>query len=221
MPAASRASPRRRLKTILTLSAAGLAAALIALGCAAACRPSWYRPAAPDYARLDADQRALVDLVDRIGAGLNRSEAVEIIVEEAQVNRWIAAQRELALPEAWSLPEVRPVVRFGGEGRMQVAILVRRGMLSAVATAELELVVDPELILVRLSSAKLGLVPLPTGWLVEAARAVSGGRLADVEWRPSAVRLRNNFVWENGRCRYRVRALTCSTGRVQITLTPR
>ncbi len=217
-----RAANRWRLRCAAWLLAAAFSIALIGLGAALTCRPAAYRPAATDYSRLDSDQRDLVSLVDRIGAGLNRSQSVELRLTAEQVNRWIAARGELALPRGWSLPAgLRPCVEFRDDGRVWVGTLIQRGWLSAVLSAELAFEIEPEHVEVHVLSAKVGIVPLPAGWLIAAAGLAPDG--GSFEWHesPPLGRFRNDFLWENGRRRGRVAAIEVTAGNLRITLAPR
>ena len=101
------AGARRRWRGVLLAVGAGLTGALIAIGCALTCRPTWYEPASIDYARLKADKRELVGLADEIGAALNGRRSIDLELYEDQINRWITARAEIWPDSQTSLEPLR------------------------------------------------------------------------------------------------------------------
>lgn len=209
--------------------AAGLAvcAALPPLA-AATCRPSWYQPAAVDYARLSADRAELARLENRISAAVNAGQAVEIVLDERQVNRWIAARRELWLDAPPELPGVfgLQTAFLSGQG-VRVAAGVEHKGWRAVASGVLAVEVMEDELLLRIGTLRLGVLPAPGSLVrpaVEPALRSAVSRIAeyaDGDRAGGALRLINDFVWPNGKRRIRVASVVVEDGALRITLEPR
>lgn len=184
-------------------------------------RPAWYQPAAIDHARLPADRQALVGRLDEISAALNERRRVEFTLDAGQINRWLAARAEL-WPEAtadWG-PCDQPQIDFLPE-RIRVAALVRYAGLRTVASVVCRVRVDAQHVRVECESAHLGALPVPLGWLAARwpglADLTANGRVAreDQAWV-----LENDWVWSNGKRRYRIERLELDAGRAAVTLRP-
>jgi hypothetical protein len=222
----ARPRPRRRLWRIgLAAAALLVVGAFVGGGCAVTCRPSWYAPQAVDYARLPEDKRALVAIVDGIGGALQRPGPHAVDVAADQVNRWIVARHELS-PEEWldaelpDLPDAHvPVVSFVPGGRVRLAVLANAGGFGSVLSVIVRVQVAADELLLSIEGVRLGLLPVPRSWVMEAARRwgdePARQRLgADGTWR-----VPNDFVWPNGKRRYRITAFTTTDHGATIVLT--
>lgn len=221
-PAATARRGRRWLRG-LGLCAATVALGLVAMSCAAACRPSWYAPASVDYTRLPDDKQALVALVDGIGDALNASRPIEVRLEQTQVNRWIAARREIEM-DLSGLPLdllERPCVQFLPGNRVRLASWVGRESWRAVVTVELRLSLEGNDVLARCTALRLGALPLPRVWAGKAAAAAleSGAGSVRLE-RDGVVRIPGHGVWQNGKRPFRIVRLSIESGRAEVALVP-
>lgn len=229
---AARASPatapsphRRRARRRIAVLLAGLAlaAAVWAAG-AAACRPAWFQPVALDYSRLEADQLALNRIENQVSAALNQREPAVIELTDEQVNRWLAARRELWISDP--LPELerieRPFVSFLGADVLRVAALVRAGDFALVASADLGVSVRDETLRLECRRARLGALPIPTALLRRALDALAHGLPGTVSAAPAAAwEAPSGFVWPNGKRPARIRALSVRQGVLRIEISPR
>lgn len=217
---------RRRLSglrkaglTLAVLAAGGIACG----GFAAACRPRWYVPAAVDMRRLEGDKDALARLVDEISAALNGGRAIDFELTDAQLNRWVAARREVWPGEDWLElgPLELPLVRFE-EGAVRVAAVVRRGGWGCVVSCSARVSATHDELTARIESVAAGRLPIPraaaaAGLFRAAFRSAARERmLSDGESLP----LRNEFVWPNGKRRFRVQSMTFARGSVRVRLSP-
>lgn len=205
------------------LTAAGVfLAVLAALVGAAVRRPSWYAPPEVDHARLKTDKRDLVQLLDAIGEALNAGRGIDFELSEAQVNRWLAAG-----PEFW--PDLKletaalrsPQVAFRTGNRIRVGGLAASGSLQVVVSATAAVTVEPDSLLVSLTGAKVGALPLPRAavWrLLALPSGWSGQPQADPA--NDTLRWPNDWTWSNGKRRFRVRRLEVERGVVRVALEP-
>lgn len=206
-----------------TLAAAAAGVTLLAVASAAVtCRPSWYRPPAIDYARFDSDRAALSAVESSVSASLHGLRPAEIELHEEQVNRWLAARRELWIDCPWEEPPglEAPFVAFSPDG-IRVAVTVARGGLRAVASCRITLRVQPDGVYLRWAAARLGALPVPRGFLRTLADELLPG--SDALSRLAAegeTRLENDWPWPNGRIRVRATSVTLGEGVLRIRVEP-
>jgi hypothetical protein len=200
--------------------------ALIAGGCAVTCRPAWYAPQAVDYVRLPEDKRALVSTVDRISAELQGTAPVTVQVDDEQVNRWIAARHELS-PEEWldaKLPDLNglppPHVSFLAGDRVRIAVLTERGGFGTVVSAVIRVHVLGDEVAIELDAVRLGRLPVPRSWVTEALQGWERGSIREALAPDGTWRVPNDFVWPNGRRRFRLAAVRTSDNRLMLELDP-
>ncbi len=215
-----RGPSRLRWRVLLILAPAVALAGGVGLGLAATCRPTWYGPESIDRAQLHSDKQTLVSLLDGIGDALNNGRAASFQLPEAQVNRWITARAEMWPEAAIDLGEVqRPVVLFE-DGRIRVGAMVG-GEIRAVVGLSGHVDVTEDEVVLHLDGAWLGALPMPLGWLAdmlaESPLISAGVTLQDGGER---IAIRNDWVWPNGKRRYRLAKLRTSEGTVEVTLEP-
>lgn len=212
----------RWLRLIFALGVTLLSLGLLGLGCAISCRPSDYQPLTLDYARLDDDKRALSGVLERIGVELNRGRPVEFDLEESQINRWIAARRELPIdPGLLDVQGLqKPAVRLL-DGHVRLYGLTERSGWQSVVSLDVSLRIEDDAIQVTPARAAFGAAPLPA-FAMEAVRTTlaelltpEGGR-ADGE----GVAIPNHAVWENGRRPFRFERIEITPGKARIRLAP-
>lgn len=209
----------RRVAIALSL----LLIALLAVVAAAFWRPARYRPASIDFARLDDDQRALVNLLDHIGAELNAGRPVAFELSAEQINRWIAARGEIWPDASVPLdPLDRPVVWFTRGGWVGAAAEARWGGWRAIPSVQAAIECDGSCVRLRPMRVAVGAAPVPWSWLrpaVEPLLRGGGGRVrltAD-----GALEAPCDWVWPNGKRPMRIARIEVAGGRVRVELVPR
>lgn len=216
------AGARRRWRRVLLAVGAGLTGALIAIGCALTCRPTWYEPASIDYARLKADKRELVGLVDEIGAALNGRRSIDLEFHEDQINRWITARAEIWPDSQTSLePLRRPQITLLDGDRVRVAASVGWAGLEPIVSGTCRFELKDDQLTVICETVRVGVFPAPRGWVADLARRLPASsnvvRDADSD---AGFTFRNEWVWPNGKRRFRIRRLEVSAGHAVVTLEP-
>lgn len=210
---------RKRLRRVLIAAILGTSALLCVLLTLASARPGWYQPRSVDFATLAADKAALLDLENTISDALNAGRSVDIELRADQVNRWLAAAREIGAG-MWSPPaEIQqPAVRFR-DGTIDLAAVCTAGGVPAILGASGAVRIEGDTIVLSGAVGRVGRLPIPLAWVRalgaklpaagDAARSGSG----DLVWK-------NEFTWENGRRRFRVVLCRVETGVVRVELAP-
>ncbi|MBP7744930.1 MAG: hypothetical protein KA383_02285 [Phycisphaerae bacterium] len=219
----TRVRPRaaRRWRLVLLSGACLVPVLLLGAFLALTFRPAWYQPGAVDRGRLLADKTALAQLQDDISAALNAGRTARFRLDEAQLNRWLTARGEL-WPELGADPEGigQPVVRLA-DGVIRVAVLARvRG---AEAIVELAGRVEPtaESIVVHCAHVRVGAVPIPRDWVLgQVSRRLARAANTKLTVAHGALRLANEWVWPNGKRRFRAAEIVVSAGAVEVALEP-
>lgn len=224
-PAPSRPRPSwgRRLVKYLLLSVSLGLLALAGFVCAVTWQPSWYRPAAVDYARLEEDKAFVANTADRIGDALIRGEPVTVELDEARLNRLIAERTEWPQGREISLGGLNdPYVDLRDGDRIRVGARATYGRARAVISATLGFGVADDSLTIRLEDAAAGAAPAPGGLLERVTHQIAqqAGREAHEE-APGSITLRNDFVWPNGKVRYRVKEIHIEESKLRIMLAPR
>ncbi len=212
---------RIRWRTVALAAAAILVVVILGLGLAATRRPAWYQPAPVDQTRLRDDKRDLVGLLDGIGAALNERRGIGFRLDEAQVNRWLAARAEMWPDSAIDLGPLRdPQISFQGD-RIRAAALIENGDLRAVVSLTCRVQVSDERVVIEWESARLGALPVPRSWLSRwITSAGSGGRVVRQADGRGTVAFENDWIWPNGKRRYRLSTLRITDGAADVSLEP-
>lgn len=218
-PSGPRRSVWRRI--VAPAVGVGLPISLVALGLAATWRPAWYQPAAVDYGRLREDKAALARLQDEISAALNSGWPAQFEIREDQLNRWIVARDQL-WPEAGDEPAAWQDVQVELHGGVvRIGATVEYGGLRAVATLLCRASISGEGIEIYCDSCRLGLLPVPLGWLSSAlAELQSEGDVLVSPLRGGTMLIRNDWVWPNGRRRCRLSEVRVVDGVATAVLEP-
>lgn len=197
----------------------GFGVALL-LGLLATSKPRWYEPVAVDYGRLPDDKRALVSLIDEVGIALNQGESYTFELDEAQLNRWLAARDEL-----WPDLDLKlegfgwPHVSLLDEGRIRIAVLAERGGWPVVVGISFGVAVNEDVIRIQWSDARIGSLSVPDSWVGELLRTlvrrwVEGLEAVSTE----GIVLENGWVWPNGDQSFRIRGFGVGDKRVRVSL---
>ncbi len=209
----------RQWKGLLAIAGTVILLGGVTLGLALTWRPAWYRPLRVDHQLLRADKAALVGLQDRISAALNAGQPVEFVLDEAQVNRWIAA-REQIWPDSGGIPALleEAQVRFTPDG-IRVGVLVRGWGFGTAASVLFDVSPEAEELQISTGGARAGAVPVPArlllGRLLRNEHGSDGIQVAD-----GKLRMANVFVWPNGRRELRLDGVRASLGRLRVRLVP-
>ncbi len=189
-------------------------------------RPSWYAPAALDESGIQSSRRDATNSVDRFGDELVQGSPFEWTLEDQAINSWLTAMPYIwpeaarAIPPEWR----DPAVRFE-PGFVRVAVLFdSRGWRAILSVAiSVSVLDDGRSIEVRLREARCGSMPIPR-WLLEmlvdsrldqATGAMkktltgssSAQQIQSIGELFEGVRVRNRFVWPNGRRSFRLNAI--------------
>ena len=188
----------------------------------ATCRPAWYRPSAIDYAHLKSDKRDFIRLVDAIGTALNADQAIEFELPEEQLNRWIAARTEF-----WPGWEDKlagfcyPQVSLLEGNRVRLAAMVSIGPGEVVLWLTGRWELTDEQLLIHLESARSGILPIPSNrFLATIHRSLEQGPVTSATVSGNTIKIDNDWIWENGKCPFRLRRLDISNGLANISLEP-
>lgn len=222
LAAPSIAPPRSRtLRRIGWLFFAALCITLAIAVVASLKRPAWYRPASIDYAHLEEDKRALVGLYDRISADLNAGRPCRFTIDEAQLNRWIAANAEFwpHLASRFALVD-QPVIRFPRTAEAEVAATFSQGQWRSVGCATIRITV-PGRLHGQVSGLQVGALPLPARWLWPIVKTkVQEHARHGVELEGEGITVFNEWVWENGKVPFRVSEIQITPGQATLVFTP-
>lgn len=186
-------------------------------------RPGWYVPPALDRARFEQDSRALVNLVDRIGVALHSNRPADVRLDQQQVNRWVVARDEwpagVGQLELETVAE--PLVLFLGGGRLRLAASARSADLSVVVSCDLRIMLDRDRVICGLDAARVGALPLPRSLVADfVGRAFSGHPELQELLRRGFTSWPNEWVWPNGKRRFRIGACQFEQGAARLRLEP-
>ncbi|QOJ13565.1 MAG: hypothetical protein HRU75_02435 [Planctomycetia bacterium] len=220
-----RAQPVRgrwRLRHVLYALAALGVMTIGVLALIASWRPTTYQPPAIDRARLPDDQRDLVNLLDRIGAALNEGRAITFSLEEAQLNRWLAARDELFIDTKLDLPpEVQgPQIRISERGMFELAAQFDTGFFRPVVRLGIAASLEGDDVRVSPGSLYVGGLRLMWSGLPQGMIRTGGSTSANLRVIGNEVLVQNRFTWSNGRRDFSVTQLDFAASRVTITFTP-
>lgn len=214
---------RRRWIRWVILSLSTTVLALVAGGLALTCRPGWYQPAGIDYAQLDADNRALINTLDRIGVALNGGQPIEVLLREDQVNRWIAGRDEW--PEAVGRVDLGPLegpqVAFLGGGRVRLAGMIERAGFGVVVSCDIRVELAEDDVILHWDGLRAGLMPIPRSTLRQVlAQFVPDRQDAQAALTAGRLVLPNRWIWPNGKRRFEIRGLEVTDDQARIMLSP-
>ncbi|MBK8915862.1 MAG: hypothetical protein IPM64_14930 [Phycisphaerales bacterium] len=213
---------RWRIRHILYALLALGAATVGVLALIASWRPPTYQPPAIDRARLPDDQRDLVNLLDRIGAALNEGRAITFSLEEAQLNRWLAARDELFIDSRMDLPpEVQgPQIRISERGMFELAAQFDTGFFRPVVRLGIAAKLEGDDVRVSPGSLYVGGLRLMWSGLPPGMIRTGGSTGMNLRVAGNDVLVQNRFTWSNGRRDFRVTQLDFAAGKVTVTFEP-
>lgn len=209
----------RRLSLLLLLVAF---AAVLYAGAALTCQPAWYQPLSIDYQRLEGDKSAQHHLENKISAALNENRSVRFTLDEARLNRWIAARDELWPAELPSIePFSHPQVLLESGNRVRLAARVTHAGMQVVLSATFQVDLQPDGLVVTCDSVQAGALPAPRTLLEKAARKLAHRLdLPDHAVDNGRVTLTNEWLWPNGKRPCRISELSITDGELHARLEP-
>ena len=206
-------------------------------------KPGWYRPANLDQAGIQRARSQAVLLADSISDQMVAQEPFDIVLQDRTMTEWLAA-----LPTVW--PEVRdaiptqitdPAVWFDGGGVRVGAHYTGRAW-QAILSVDIVLEVseDGREVLIALRDVKGGSLSIPRALLtnrldrlLREARAIGDRSDSGVETLLAAVRkirsvdalfegvrIKNRFVWFNGRRPFRIASIQIDAGALRLHIEP-
>lgn len=236
----------RRKRSIRILRRVGILATSIGLiGLAALWltfqhKPGWYRPVTLNPAGLHLARRDATNTLDSIGDRIVRGEPFDLVLSKRSVNEWLAA-----LPQLWPDAASRLgsrftelAVDFDSDGIRLGALYTRRGW-RVIASVDLKIAVtqDGRFLQITLPRLRGGSLPLPRRLLEslldpflrqgrDPSSAGAGafdliaGETGLAGERVAGVRLRNRFIWPNGRRDFRFTSIEVKSGELRLRIEP-
>ncbi len=220
MTKTARRRPRRWLWLLVVPATVSLAG-LVLSTCALTQRPAWYRPYTLDESRLAADKSNLANLIDRVSIALNGRQAIRIELDEAQLNRWIAAREEWpeALADLDLGPLEYPQLLLLDGNRLRLAARAVQADTEVIVSVDFSFHVRGDRFVVGWTGTRVGHFPLPR-MLINAVADVGDRQVAAELLGTGGLNLPNAWTWPNGRPRFRIRELRIEAERLSIVLEP-
>lgn len=216
---------------------------VVVLFLAAECRPSWYRPVGLDELGFERARRDAANTADWISGRVVAGEPFELELSEIAVNEWLLAL--LHHRPDWREPMQAgfrdPFVSFHDK-EMRLAGVVERSGWRAIATLVLNVAVstDGQWIELVVRRVHLGVLAIPGawihGWASEPLMALFRDRFADmsdneengrsefellqVQGRVMGLRVKNRWIWPNGRRPIRAAEIQMNSGRIRLLIEP-
>lgn len=236
-----RTAARKWLRRAAVAAGVLLPTALIALWLTFQHIPAWYKPVPVTSAVVEQARTSVTDSFDRVSDQVVAGETFEVVLEEAQVNAWLAAA-----PQVWPAiadvvpPEIKQSAVAFEEAIVRIGVRVQHNGWKAILSVGLRLDVDADGETVGLALTDLhgGSLPAPRSLLRELldpllARARrTRARDVDEPWRYFLDEVRsvddlfeglhteNRFVWPNGDRPFRIRSIRVGGGTLRLTIEP-
>ena len=212
---------QRKWLWFVVLPASVLLLSLILSAFALTQRPAWYRPYTLDAERLEQDKRNLANLIDGVSVALNSRQAIRIELDEAQLNRWIAARDEWpeALADLDLGPLEYPQLMLLPGNELRLAARARQSDYEVIVAVRFGFQVRGDQFDVRWSGTSVGHFPIPRG-LISMLADAGDREYANQLLHGGSIVLPNAWTWPNGRPRFRIEELRIDERRLSILLEP-
>jgi len=209
-------------------------------------RPGWYVPAVLDEQGVQAARRDATNAVDRFGDHLVRRQPFEVVLRVDAINAWLTALPSIWPDAARAIPqELRDSALRFESGLLRIGAHCEvsgwRAIISGAVAAALT--DDGGTIELRLVETCCGSVPMPQSLIARIANphleaaALSEGKqpsaletprnaissiheIRSIEQLYRGVRIRNRFVWPNGKRSFRIQQITIEPGEVRLRIEP-
>lgn len=203
-------------------------------------KPGWYRPVTLDPAGLHQARRDATNTLDSVGDRIVRGEPFDLVLSKRSVNEWLAA-----LPQLWPDAASRLgsrftelAVDFDSDGIRLGALYTRRGW-RVIASVDLKIAVtqDGRFLQITLPNLYGGSLPMPRRllksllepFILQSRDKPSAGAgafdpIVSEIWsageQVTGVRLRNRFIWPNGRRAFRFASVEVKSGELCLRIEP-
>lgn len=230
----------RILRRVCILAASAGSIGLAALWLTFQHKPGWYRPVKLDPAGLHQARRDATNTLDSVGDRIVRGEPFDLVISKRSVNEWLAA-----LPQLW--PDAARhlgsrftelAVDFDSDGIRLGALYTHRGW-RVIASVDLKIAVTQDGRFLQITLPRLfgGSLPLPRRLLEsllepflrqdrdnpsEGAGAFDPivGEIGLAGEPVAGMRLRNRFIWPNGRRALRFASIEVKSGELHLRIEP-
>jgi len=203
-------------------------------------KPGWYRPVTLNPAGLHQARRDATNTLDSVGDRIVRGKPFDLLLSMRSVNEWLAA-----LPQLWPDAASRLgsqftdlAVDFDSDDIRLGALYTRRGW-RVIASVDLKIAVtqDGRFLQITLPHLYGGSLPMPRRLL----KSLLEPFILQSRYKPSAgagafdpivseiwsageqvtgVRLRNRFIWPNGRRAFRFASVEVKSGGLRLRIVP-
>jgi hypothetical protein len=194
-------------------------------------KPGWYRPAELDEIGLADARREATTAADLFSDQLVRRKPFDFVLESEAVTRWLGAVREIAPEIAGHVPPElsAPAVSFA-DGATRVGIHLESKGWRIIASALVSAAVSEAGRSIDLKIAELcgGSLPLPRAVVMRVLGGAGGdgvkvlqhGDFVTIADLLNGIRIRNEFVWPNGKRRFRIGHIVATDGKLQLRIEP-
>lgn len=203
-------------------------------------KPGWYRPVTLNPVGLHQARRDATNTLDSVGDRIVRGEPFDLVLSKRSVNEWLAA-----LPQLWPDAASRLgsqftelAVDFDSDDIRLGALYTRRGW-RVIASVDLKIAVtqDGRYLQITLPRLRGGSLPMPRRLLEsllepfirQSRHNPSAGagafdpiirEIGSASEQVAEVRLRNRFIWPNGRRAFRFASIEVKTGELRLRIEP-
>ena len=241
-------SAQRRWITRRTAALSLLASliGLLSLGLTLEHRPAWYIPAVLDAAGVQSARRDATRFVDQFGDRLVAGKPFEIVLRDEALNTWLTALPQIWPDAAQAMPSelYHPAIRFES-GLLYAGAMYDVGGWRAIVSVAMTVSLSNDGTAVRfqLVDAYCGSAPLPRFLLARftdprfQARTPSppqGTSIQDysenvissfrevrsIDQLFRGIRVRNRFVWPNGKRPFRIVGITINPDELRLRIEP-
>ncbi len=206
-------------------------------------KPGWYHPVKLDEAGAQRARSRAVSAADYVSDQMVARRPFDVLLSDRSVTEWLAA-----LPTVW--PDARdvlprqvsdPALRFD-DGRIRIAAYYSGRRWQAILSVDLELRVsdDGSDLLIAAKHVRGGSLPLPRAVFTAVldqlanmphdARDAFGDvaetllstleRVESIDELFEGVRIKNRFVWFNGRRPFRIDSIHIDAGELRLRIEP-
>jgi hypothetical protein len=209
-------------------------------------RPGWYVPTVLDEQGVQAARRDASNAVDRFGDQLVHRQPFEVVLRDDALNAWFTALPSIWPDAARAVPRELhdPALRFES-GLLRIGALYEVNGWRAIVSGAVAAALADEgaTIELRLVESCCGSVPMPPSLIARVANphlqaaAISDGRpslapetpgdamssireVRSVEQLYRGIRIRNRFVWPNGKRLFRIDQITIDADELRLRIEP-
>lgn len=187
--------------------------------------PSYYRPPQVGPAEYQLVRDDLEAAYNDLNLAVQGSDAFDYVVEQDQLNRWIATRRQIWPGFQRYLPEKlqQPMVVFQ-DGRLVVSGLVPAAGFQSVLSLIFSLRAEPDHLTIRLEGCRIGAMPVPRHALgrfldrLESSSALPHG--ASPQELLEGLTIPNRFEWRSGGRLIRFEQIDLKPGRLVVRIAP-